>query len=140
MKINLNSPFILRRGPQCTGRLGFQIRPLRHPHIYAARAEESSSALLLSLSLPLRGRRSAFVALYGFVYGSVDKAVHALAVGFCVGFDNIFLAFRHSNGNAIKIRSIPFSITPLYGPPCISAAIYAPLPSKQFYYTLSAST
>ena len=61
--------------------------------------------------MPLRGCRSAFVTLYGFVYGSVDKAVHALAVGFCVGFDNIFLAFRHSNGNAIKIRSIPFSIT-----------------------------
>ena len=61
--------------------------------------------------MPLRGRRSAFVALYGFVYGSVDKAVHALAVGFCVGLDNIFLAFRHSNGHTIKIRGIPFSIT-----------------------------
>ena len=60
--------------------------------------------------MPLRRRRSAFVTLYGFVYGSVDKAVHALAAGFCVGFDDIFLAFRHSNGNAIKIRSIPFSI------------------------------
>ena len=38
--------------------------------------------------MPLRGRRSAFVALYGFVYGSVDKAVHALAVGFCVGLND----------------------------------------------------
>nr|DAP04427.1 MAG TPA: hypothetical protein [Caudoviricetes sp.] len=60
--------------------------------------------------MPVRRRRSAFVALYGFVYGSVDKAVYALAAGFCVGFDNIFLAFRHSNGHAIKIRSIPFPI------------------------------
>ena len=60
--------------------------------------------------MPVRRRRSASVALYGFVYGSVDKTVHALAVGFCVGFDNIFLAFRHSNGHAIKIRSIPFPI------------------------------
>ena len=25
-------------------------------------------------------------------------------------FDDIFLAFRHSNGHAIKIRSIPFSV------------------------------
>ena len=98
-----------------TTRLSFQIRAITTNFsdslaIYAARAEESPSALLLSLSLPIRCRRSAFVALYGFVYGSVDKAVYALAAGFCVGLDNIFLAFRHSNGHAIKIRSIPFSI------------------------------
>ena len=60
--------------------------------------------------VPLRRRRSASVALYGFVYGSVDKTVYALAVDFCVGFDDIFFTFRHSNGHAIKIRSIPFSV------------------------------
>ena len=42
--------------------------------------------------MPLRRRRSAFIALYGFVYGSVDKAVHALTVGFCVG--STIKAFR----------------------------------------------
>ena len=42
--------------------------------------------------MPIRCRRSAFVALYGFVYGSVDKAVYALAAGFCVG--STIKAFR----------------------------------------------
>ena len=51
--------------------------------------------------MPLRRRRSAFVALYGFVYGSVDKAVYALAVGFCVGFDNIFLTLWKTNKHLI---------------------------------------
>ena len=45
------------------------------------------------------------------LYGAVDKAVYALAAGFCVGLDNIFLAFRHSNGHTIKIRSIPLLCT-----------------------------
>lgn len=74
-------------------RFSFQMGPLPPTlatliTICAARAEGSPSALLLCLSLPLRGRRSASVALYGFVYGSVDKAVLALTVGFCVGFSS----------------------------------------------------
>ena len=97
-----------RWGPQCTERLGFQIRPLNHPHIYAARAEGSPSALLLSLSLPLRGRRSAFVTLYGFVYGSVDKAVHALAVGFCVGLNDFLFPFSNSEIDSIISFWNPF--------------------------------
>ena len=51
--------------------------------------------------MPLRGRRSAFVTLYGFVYSSVNKAVHALAMGFCVGFDNIFLTLWKTNKHLI---------------------------------------
>lgn len=53
-------------------RFSFQMGPLPPTlatliTICAARAEGSPSALLLCLSLPLRGRRSASVALYGFV-------------------------------------------------------------------------
>lgn len=51
--------------------------------------------------MPLRRRRSAFVALYGFVYGSVDKAVYALVVGFCVCLDDIFLTLWKTNKHLI---------------------------------------
>lgn len=51
--------------------------------------------------MPLRGRRSAFVTLYGFVYGSVDKAVYALAVGFCVGLNDFLFPFSNSEIDSI---------------------------------------
>ena len=51
--------------------------------------------------MPPRRRRSAFVALYGFVYGSVDKTVYALTVGFCVGLDDIFLTLWKTNKHLI---------------------------------------
>ena len=91
-------------------KVGFQIRPSRYFTIYAARAEESSSALLLSLSLPLRRRRSAFVALYGFVYGSVDKAVHTLAVGFCVGSEQMARSTSRARSRVIKFVKTLFRV------------------------------
>ncbi len=51
--------------------------------------------------MPLRGRRNAFVALYGFVYGSVDKTVYALAVGFCVGLNDFLFPFSNSEIDSI---------------------------------------
>ena len=51
--------------------------------------------------MPLRRRRSAPVALYGFVYGSVDKAVHALTMGFCVGLNDFLFPFSNSEIDSI---------------------------------------
>ena len=42
-------------------------------------------ALCLGLFSALRAHRSGFVPVHSLVYGPIDKAVHALAVGFCVG-------------------------------------------------------
>ena len=84
---------------------------------YAARAEGDPSALLLSLSLPLRGRRSAFVALYGFVYGSVDKAVYALAVGFCVGMNKFWPVLLLARSRVNKF------VRPLFRVPLFSNAV-----------------
>lgn len=76
-----------------------------------ARAEESPSALLLCLSLPLRGRRSAFVALYGFVvYSSVDKAVHALVAGFCVGSEQMARSTSRARSRVIKFVKTLFRV------------------------------
>ena len=84
---------------------------------YAARAEGDPPALLLCLSLPLRGRRSAFVALYGFVHGSVDKAVYALAVGFCVGMNKFWPVLLLARSRVNKF------VRPLFRVPLFSNAV-----------------
>ena len=68
-------------------------------------------ALLLCLSLPLRGRRSAFVAFYGSSrYGSIDKAVHALAVGFCVGSEQMARSTSRARNRVNKFVKTLFRV------------------------------
>ena len=60
--------------------------------------------------MPLRGRRSAFVTLYGFVYGSVDKAVYALAMGFCVGSEQMACSTSRARSRVIKFVKTLFRV------------------------------
>ncbi len=60
--------------------------------------------------MPLRGRRSAFVALYGFVYSSVDKAVYALAVDFCVGSEQMARSTSRARSRVIKFVKTLFRV------------------------------
>lgn len=61
------------------------------------------SPFLFALCLPLRSPRSGVVPLHGFLYGPAHKGVYRLSTGLRVGFDNIFLAFGHSNPDFVSL-------------------------------------
>ena len=65
----------------------------------------------LLLSFPLRAHTSGFIPVHSLVYGPIDKAVHALAVGFCVGLYCILFRALHSytsNGELLHILLLGF--------------------------------
>ena len=62
--------------------------------------------LFCALSRPTSDRTSDTVPLHRLSYGPVDKAVHALAVGLCMGLNRCPLLCSHSDFNPCKALHI----------------------------------
>ena len=69
------------------------------PHICSKSGGITLRSSIIPLLAPQRPQERFRHALWLRLW--VDKAVHALAVGFCVGFDNIFLALWKTNKHLI---------------------------------------
>ena len=74
------------------------------------------------------------------VYGAVDKAVDALALGFGVGLDGVFLAFGDGQVDAVIGFSDPLILcfccafdTGIYFPPLVGSAGNSGLSSQYGY-------